>query len=146
MTKRLVIFALSVMTFAAAPHALKAADDDGLCPLGNATIRGTHLTQGTGFIEGVGPIAVVGVMTYDGTGSCVLASTSSVNGVISKGTLSGHYTVNTDCTMTQTLSNGTNYDGVVAPDGSKGYWMETDTGTVLSGTLIPLKHRSGLME
>ena len=74
MTKRLAIFALVAMTFAAAPQALKAADD-GLCPLGNATIRGTHMTQGTGSIVGVGPIAVVGVMTYDGTGSCVLAST-----------------------------------------------------------------------
>jgi hypothetical protein len=140
MTKRLVILALAASTFAAAPQALKAADEDALCPAGNATVRGIHMTQGTGFIVGVGPVAVVGVMTYDGRGGAVLASTLSVNGAISKGTLTGTYTVNSDCTMTQTLSNGNNSDGVIAPDGSSGYWMETDPGTVLSGTLVRLGH------
>jgi hypothetical protein len=82
-------------------------------------------------------------MTYDGKGGGVLASTLSVNGAISKGTLSATYTVNSDCTMTQTMSNGTNYDGVVAPDGSTGYWMETDPGTVISGTIVRLKRRLG---
>jgi hypothetical protein len=122
------------------PHALKAADADALCRLGNATVRGGYMTQGTGSIVGVGPISVVGVMTFDGKETGVLTSTSSVNGVISRGTISGPYTVNSDCTMTLTLSNGTHYDSVVAPDGSTGYWMETDTGTVLSGTLIRLEH------
>jgi hypothetical protein len=140
MTKRLVIFALAVMTFAAAPHALKAADADARCPLGNATVRGAYMTQGTGSIVGVGPFFVVGVMTFDGKGTGVLTSTSSVNGVISRGTISGPYTVNSDCTITLTLSNGT-YDSVVAPDGSTGYWMATDTGTVLGGTLIRLGHQ-----
>src|SRR5271166_2940125 len=134
MTKRLVIFALAVMTFAAAPHALKAADADALCPLGNATVRGAYMTQGTGSIVG-------GVMTFDGKGTGVLTSTSSVNGVISRGTSSGPYTVNSDCTMTLTFSNGTHYDSVVVSDGSTGYWMETDTGTVLGGTVIRLGHQ-----
>ncbi len=75
-------------------------------------------------------------MTMDGKGTGVATSTSSVNGVISRGTSSGPYTVNSDCTMTLNLSSGTNYDGVVVWDGSTGYWMETDTGTVLSGTLF----------
>ena len=140
MTKRLVILALAAITFAVAPQALKAADEDALCPAGNATVRGPHLTQGTGYIVGVGPITVVGLMTYDGNGGGVLVSTLSVNGAISKGTLTATYTVNRDCTMTQTLSNGNNSDGVVAPDGSTGYWMETDPGTVISGTLVRLRH------
>jgi hypothetical protein len=140
MTKRLVIFALAVMTFAAAPHALKAADE-ALCPLGNATLRGPYMTQGTGSIVGVGPIFVVGVMTFDGKGTGVLTSTSSVNGVISRGTVSGPYAVNSDCTMTLSLSNGTNYDSVVAPDGSVGDWIEIDTGTVISGTVRRLGHQ-----
>jgi hypothetical protein len=140
MTKRLVILSLAAITFAATPQALKAADEGALCPAGNETVRGPHLTQGTGYIVGVGPITLVGLMTYDGKGGGVLVSTLSVNGAISKGTLTATYTVNSDCTMTQTLSNGNNSDGVVAPDGSTGYWMETDTGTVISGTLVGLRH------
>jgi hypothetical protein len=120
MTKRLVILSLAAITFAATPQALKAADEGALCPAGNETVRGPHLTQGTGYIVGVGPITLVGLMTYDGKGGGVLVSTLSVNGAISKGTLTATYTVNSDCTMTQTLSNGNNSDGVVAPDGSTG--------------------------
>ena len=84
MTKRLVIFALAVMTFAAAPHALKAADADTLCPRGNATVRGTYIAHGNGSIVGVGPISTVGVMTFDGKGTGFLTATTSVNGEISK--------------------------------------------------------------
>ena len=134
MTKLLVSCALAAVTFAAAPQALKA-NEDALCRMGNATVRGTYIAQGTGSIVGVGPISTVGVMTFDGKGTGVLTATFSVNGAISRGTFSGPYTLNSDCTMTLTLSNGTNYDGVVAPDGSIGNWMETDTGTVLSGTM-----------
>jgi hypothetical protein len=140
MTKRLVILTLVAITFAVAPRALMAADEDARCPAGNATLHGPLMTQATGYIVGVGPITVVGMMTYDGRGGGVLVSTLSVNGAISKGTLTATYTVNSDCTMTQTMSNGTNYDGVVAPDGSTGYWMETDPGTFISGTLVRLRH------
>jgi hypothetical protein len=60
MTKRLVIFALPLGTFAAAPRSLKAADGDALCPMGNATLRGTYMVLGMGFIVGVGPFTSVG--------------------------------------------------------------------------------------
>jgi len=139
MTKRLLIFALALTTFAAAPHSLKAADE-ALCPLGNATVHGTYMTQGTGSIVGVGPISVIGLMTFDGKGTGVLTSTSSLNGAISTGTVSGPYTVNSDCTMTLTLSNGTHYDSVVAPDGRTADWIETDPGTIVSGAVMRLSH------
>jgi hypothetical protein len=113
--------------------------DDVLCPRGNETIRGSLMTQATGYIVGVGPISVVGLMTYDGKGGGVLVSTLSVNGAISEGTLTAAYTVNSDCTMTQTMSNGTSYVGVVAPDGSSSDWMEIDPGTVISGTSTRLR-------
>ena len=115
-------------------------------PAGKRTLHGTYMTQGTGSIVGVGPMAAVGVWTFDGEGNQVLTMTFSLNGVISRGTLSGPYTVKSDCTMTLSLSNGTNYDGGVAPDGNTGYWMATDPGTALSGTFTRLGHRSGLME
>ena len=47
MTKRLIIFAFSAVTFAVAPQALKAADE-ALCPLGNETLHGNYMSRGMG--------------------------------------------------------------------------------------------------
>jgi hypothetical protein len=141
MTRRLVIFALSVITFAVAPQALKAADADALCPLGNATLSGTYMLRGEGTIVGVGPLTVVGWLTYDGKGSVVTGSmTASVNGTISTFTVSGPYTVNSDCSGSVETS-GQHYNMVVSPDGKTVSWIETDPGTVSSGTEVRLTRR-----
>ena len=135
------LLALVVFTAALTPQALKAADADGQCPLQNATLRGTYMVTGGGTIMGVGPASAVGTITYDGKGNSVNTFTVSVNGAISRGvTVTGPYTVNRDCTGTLAQSDGTNYDFVVAPDGSTVFWIETDTGTVLSGTEARFKH------
>jgi hypothetical protein len=140
MTKLLGSFALAAVTFAVAPHALKAADGDVLCPLGTATLRGTYMVIGGGTIVGVGPTTAVGTITFDGKGNSVNPFTVSANGVISRGLVTGPYTVNSDCTCTLTQSDGTHYDQVIAPDGSRFNWIETDAGTVISGTAIRLAH------
>ena len=141
MTRRLVIFALSVITFAVAPQALKAADADALCPLGNVTLSGTYMLRGEGTIVGVGPLTVVGWLTYDGKGSVVTGSmTASVNGTISTFTVSGPYTVNSDCSGSVEPS-GQHYNMVVSPDGKTVSWIETDPGTVSSGTEVRLTRR-----
>jgi hypothetical protein len=134
MSRLFVCCALAAIAFAGAAQALKA-QDDALCPAGNATARGTYISHATGYIVGVGPFATVGVMTFDGKGTGVLSSTASVNGGISKGTLSATYTLKSDCTMTLTMADGSTYDGVFAPDGNTSDWMATGSGTVLSGTL-----------
>jgi hypothetical protein len=140
MTKLLVSCALAAMTFAAAPQALKATDTDALCPLQNATLRGTYMVTSTGTIVGVGAVTAVGTITYDGKGNSVNTFTASVNGAIYRGvTVTGPYTVNRDCTGTLAQSDGTHYDFVVAPDGSTVFWTETDTGAVLSGTEVRMK-------
>jgi hypothetical protein len=147
MTKLLLSCALAAMTFAAAPQALMAADPDGQCPLQNATLRGTYMVTGTGTIVGVGPVSAVGTITYDGKGNSVNTFTVSVNGAISRGvTVTGPYAVNRDCTGSLAQSDGTNYDFVVAPDGSTVFWIETDTGVVISGTEVRFGHSSGLTE
>jgi hypothetical protein len=140
MMKRLMTLALAAITFAAAPQALKAQDEDALCPLGNATARGTYISHATGYVVGVGPIATVGVMTFDGKGTGLLNSTASVNGGISQGKLSATYTLKSDCTMTLTMGDGSTYDGVFAPDGNTSDWMATVNGIVLSGTLKRIGH------
>src|SRR5271167_1671585 len=60
------LLALVVFTATLTPQALKAGDADALCPLGNATLRGTYMLRGEGTIVGVGPATVVGWLTYDG--------------------------------------------------------------------------------
>lgn len=138
--KFLASCALAAMAFAATPQVLKAADKDGLCPLQNATLRGMHVSHGTGTIAGVGPVSAVGTITYDGKGNSTNTFTVSLNGAISRGvTVTGPYTVNPDCTGSLAQSDGTNYDFVVAADGSGFDWIETDPGTVISGTGVRLK-------
>jgi hypothetical protein len=141
MTRRLVILALAATTFAVAPQALTAANADALCPLGNATLRGTYVLQGGGTIVGVGPVTVVGWLTYDGKGSIVKASmTASVNGTISTFPISGPYTVNSDCSGSSEPP-GQHYNMVVSPDGKTVNWIQTDPGTVSSGTEVRLTRR-----
>jgi hypothetical protein len=134
---------LALVAFSAAltPQALKAADTEALCPLGNATLRGTYMLRGEGTVVGVGPATVVGWLTYDGKGNVVNSSmTVSVNGVISRGTISGPYTVNSDCSGSTDVS-GNHYDFVVSPDGNRVNWIQTDPGTVSSGTEVRLRPR-----
>ena len=137
MTKLLASCALAAITFVVAPQALKAADADPLCPLGNATLSGTYMLRGEGTIVGVGPVTVVGWLTYDGKGYVVKSSmTASVNGTISTFTIAGPYTVNSDCSGS--VEPGTHYNFVVTPDGKEVYWIQTDPGSVTSGTEVRL--------
>jgi hypothetical protein len=135
MTKRLVILTLVAITFAA-PHALKAADNP--CPRGNATLRGTYISlHPTGYIVGVGPATANGTITFDGKGFSINTFSASINGVIQRGgTVVGPYTVNPDCTGTLSQSDGSHYDFVVLPDGSRFSWIETDPGIVWSGESV----------
>ena len=136
MTKRLVVFALALITLVAVPQSLKAAD--ALCPLGNATLKGTYMLRGEGTNVGGGPTTVVGWLTYDGKGNVVDAfMTGSVNGAIFTGPPSGPYTVNSDCSGSVEPS-GQHYSFVVTPDGKEVYWIQTDPGTVTSGTEVRL--------
>jgi hypothetical protein len=118
MTKLLLFCTLAAMTLAAA-ETLYAADVP--CPLLNATLRGTYMVHGEGYIV---------VNTFS----------ASINGEIQRGSIiSGPYTVNPDCTMTSS-GNGGNYDFVVMPDGSSLSWIETDPGTVFHGSAVRFKY------
>src|SRR5215470_14168706 len=128
--------ALSIITFALAPQAFSAQ-----CPLGNATLHGSYTVFGTGTIVGVGPVTVVGVQTWDGQGNTVATYTASVNGNIFTGvTVTGTYSVNSDCTGSNAESDGSHYNLVASPDGNSTTWIRTDAGTVLSGTEVRLRH------
>lgn len=133
MTKVLFFCSLVAMMFIAAPQALRAAEAP--CALGKATLHGTYISlHPTGYIVGTGPATANGTITFDGRGNSSNTFSVSINGVISQGvTVIGPYIVNPDCTGTLSQSDGSHYDFVVMPDGSRFSWIETDAGTVFSG-------------
>ena len=65
----------------------------------NASIKGTYGFSCEGTVVGLGPLAVIGVLTADGNGKGSEVETISLNGVISRGVpFTFTYTVNADCT------------------------------------------------
>jgi hypothetical protein len=65
----------------------------------NASIKGTYGFSCEGAVVGLGPIAVIGVLTADGNGNGSEVETISLNGAISQGVpFTVTYTVNADCT------------------------------------------------
>jgi len=135
MTKLFISCALAALALTAAPQALKATP---LCPLGNATLHGTYVVSGGGTIVGLGPVTSVGEVTYDGKGNSDATYTLSANGTILPVTVAGTYIVKpADCTATA-VEAPSHFNFVIAPDGNTVWWLSTDPGTVLSGTLVRL--------
>jgi len=135
MTKIFISCALATFALTAAPQAVKAAP---LCPLGNATLHGTYVVSGGGTIVGLGPVTSVGEVTYDGLGKSNATFTVSLNGNVQTVTVPGTYTVSSDCTATA-VEGPSHYNFVITPNGNNVWWMATDTGVILSGTIIRLR-------
>ncbi len=129
---------LLFLAVALAPITVRAQSQQ--CVLENATLNGSYVTKATGFAGG-SPIAVVGITTYDGKGNFQFTATVSANGTISRGTGPGTYTVNRDCTGSQTFGPGfAHYDLVVSPDGREVTYIQTDAGTVITVRSVRLQH------
>lgn len=140
MTKLSVTLALTTMILALATAAAKA---HASCPLLNATLHGSYIVAGSGTIAGVGPVTAVGKHTWDGDGKTAATNTISANGNILNVHVTGMYTVNIDCTGKLTESDGSHYNFVVQPNGESLSWIETDAGTIVSGTELRLKNVDG---
>jgi hypothetical protein len=122
---------------------VQAADDDdrGSCPrhCSLRTLNGCYGFTFSGTILGLGPIAGIGVINYDGQGHATITQTLNVNG--SGGipdTVTATYTVNSDCTgsevITQTDGSLTHIDFVIADHGKEILTLPTDPGSVITGT------------
>lgn len=83
-------------------------------------------------------VAFVGKITYDGEGNFVNPFTVSFNGAIVRSELTGTYTVNSDCTGSFTATDGSSFDFVVSPDGSKLDYVRTNADTIINGTAARL--------
>jgi len=68
-----------------------------------ATVTGTWGFTTTGSIPGVGPVAAVGEVTFDGSGNLSGSQTRSLNGAVADETFTGTITVNLDCTATEVI-------------------------------------------
>jgi hypothetical protein len=104
----------------------------------NASLRGTYATMRTGINQVLGgPIAIIGVTTFDGDGTFGSRRTSaSRNGVIEDWTDlppgGGGYTVDSDCTGSIFADDGTKTDNIVVLDGGNEWFLIS----TLSGRII----------
>ena len=141
MTNHLNLFSkrsLLVIAALAASFTPAARAQDALCAARNMVMKGTYVMSGSGSIPGVGPLASVGLVVYNGDGTAVVASvTTSVNGTVIPGSgTPGTFTVNPDCTGSKTFGSGASaqhFNFVISPDGSKITWIVSDTGVVMTG-------------
>ena len=133
--------ALALLTTALASQALSAQPSQ---TCSNSTLKGTYMASSTGTVVGVGPAAVVNGFTFDGSGKGTLfGETISVNGAITAGvTGTVAYTVNADCTGSDTIAMSTgqtaDFNFVVKVNGSRFFFISTDPGFVASGEAIRL--------
>jgi hypothetical protein len=106
------------------------------------TLRGSFGVTTTGFIVAfgpVGPVADVGVITFDGNGGVSQTTTVSLNGIIIPSrTSSGSYVVNSDCTGSQSLqlpppAGASNSNFVIVDHGRELRLINTGNGRVLAG-------------
>jgi len=133
---------LAVLAQVSIPQA-RAGEAQAQCPRGDATLNGSYMSKGGGTVVGVGEVAFIGTIYIDGKGGIANPFTASFAGTILRGVGAATYTVESDCSGTQigTTPNGTiqTYDIRVSPDGSKFDYIETDAGTVISGSATRLK-------
>ena len=124
-------FALAALTALAMGIAANAADKG----CSNITIAGTFSRQDTGTIlaspGGTSPWALVGTFTFDGNGNVTGATTSVAFGKNGRGTQTGTYTVNSDCTGTIVVAaaggHASHYSFVIDDSGNGFQYICTDS-------------------
>src|SRR5438128_187617 len=92
----------------------------------NASLRGSYGLRATGTTP-AGPIAIVGLISYDGAGNLTGTLFARVTGSTSTAVIpvTGPYTVNSDCTVNDTFGNS-QHTSVIVDDG-RGYFILNTT-------------------
>lgn len=115
------------------------AEAQGSATCTKAGVKGTFGVQSTGVFLTVGPVAFNGLLTLDGAGNLSGTASGSVDGqTFSQQSVSGTYTIKSNCTGTMTFQisgEQEQHAGFVVVNGGAGMLLlETDTGTVVSGS------------
>lgn len=94
-----------------------------------------------------GPFVSSGSAMFDGAGHFSLTADLSFNGIVQGPiTVTGTYSVNSDCSYTSQASNGATFRAVITSDGRELLILQTNTGTVITGTAIRRDHGFSLEE
>jgi len=128
----LVLATLILVTSAKAKPRHECTQDD---------LEGAYGYVVTGPLVGVGPLASVGLATFDGEGGLRAKDTVSTNGTIVRRTGSGSYVVNGNCTGSAKIGDDFGefmFDFMIIPDsgGREFSFIVTNHGTVQSGVAL----------
>lgn len=104
------------------------------------TLKGTYLSASSGKNINGFDFADAGFLNFDGKGN--VSVTNSSNGNTTVNTYSSTYTINSLCigsivnhTETSSIGDDTHYNMFADPDGSNLTFVQTDLGSVVSGTI-----------
>jgi hypothetical protein len=124
-----------------------AADNNGC---NNATLNGDYGYAATGTsvtVAPIGPVAILGKITLDGKGNFTGSANGSIAGIIlTDMPITGTYSIASDCTgtLTTVYPAFTAHFSLVLVKGAEGRMvaelLETDAGTVATGTVNPVNH------
>jgi len=82
-------------------------------------------------------------LVMDGSGGLMGYSAVNLAGTWLQGNVTGTYTVNGDCTASLAImdanGNADNFSGVIVNEGGSALFTQTDAGSGVAGTLIPLR-------
>ena len=133
---------VTLATVMVAHHGVVQANDDGC---NASTIKGTYGFAIGGLVSSsfsgnpkqIGefvPLGGAGTFSFDGHGSTSRSLTLSYGGAVFPVSDSGPYTVNSDCTVSATYSDGT-WNMVIVGQGKEIKAMNASPGVVVQGTL-----------
>lgn len=112
------------------------AQDAATCPANQKTR--TFAANLSGTVVGVGAVAIVSQLSIDGNGNVTGNGIFDIHGTISSGPISGTYTYNSSCLGTAQITpqglSTMNLNTVEVSNGKQLLLIETDDGTVVSGT------------
>jgi hypothetical protein len=137
-----IVTMIALAAILLAQHNVAQANDEG-CNL--ATVKGVYGIATAGLVsttfagdpQPIGefvPLSAVGTFSFDGRGTTSRSLTISFGGATFPVSDSGPYTVNADCSMSATYSDGT-WSMTIIGRGKEIKAMNTAPGTVVQGIL-----------
>jgi hypothetical protein len=132
MKRIIAVIAASVCVVGSTAAASAEEQQHAICTV--ADLRGTYSFQRTGTTP-QGPLAAVGIATFDGSGFFSVTQTTNRNGVITQGGFDGTYEVNADCSGRWLSLDGQTVTAyfVLVDDGDEMFFLSSAAGNTISG-------------
>jgi hypothetical protein len=115
------------------------AEAEGPTACSSSRISGAYAIQATGVETATGPLALSGQINFHGDGTLDGTETTSINGVITSGTISGGYKIGNRCFGAASISVGNHnfiHLDLFVVNGGKGIdFIQADFHTMVSGSM-----------